>query len=562
MSKFIKYENVDFKIENTIFYSSSVQISLKSNIQPVLLSDGTLLRYAPESSVVGSLSAEFYLNTELINALFPLSNSEAPFYCSFAGVSIDNCYINSLSFSVDNFSPVLVTIDADWYGKININNSFKPTTLKSRNSSFNEIAHANQSYIIEDDKNKFGFTEIFNFSYSEKCARIPFFELGESVPFRVMKADRQKSLEIKGNYINSETLPDDGIDSEAVINLKTLDGNLINTFSITGKINAQNISASQDGILESSISINQTVAPSRQEISEANSSESLSYIAMWGDSMVNLMFSNNSMTTALSNLNIDRRTVNKGVNGETALGIGTRQGGVAVSGTIASNIIPADTSSVAVTISYPTFEGSNYFLAGTSDIPVQINNVIGTLTRTSTTPTYTFARSSAGSQVSVTNPVRISPYYIDSLTNENLNKYTSIFWLGTNGSGSVNLENKEIIRGMINSLPVEEKKVLILPMFGQTGYSYYLSNNYWRLQNEEISDEFPEYWFDARSLFLTGAKDFVNANSMTWTADDEGAVYTSGNIPPVLASDNTHLNASGYYLYCSILANRIQELNW
>lgn len=270
MSKFIKYENVDFKIENTIFYSSSVQIALKSNIQPVLLSDGTLLRYAPESSVVGSLSAEFYLNTALINSLFPLSNSEASFSCSFAGVSIDNCYINSLSFSVENFSPVLVTIDADWYGKINVNNNFKPKTLESRNSSFNEIAHANQSYIIEDDKNKFGFTEIFNFNYSEKCSRIPFFELGESVPFRVMKADRQRNLEIKGNYINSETLPDEGIDSEAVINLKSLTGNLINTFYITGKINTQNISASQDGILESSISINQTVAPSRQEISDAN----------------------------------------------------------------------------------------------------------------------------------------------------------------------------------------------------------------------------------------------------------------------------------------------------
>jgi hypothetical protein len=40
MSKFIKYENLDFRINNDIFYSTSVEISLQSSIEPVLLSDG------------------------------------------------------------------------------------------------------------------------------------------------------------------------------------------------------------------------------------------------------------------------------------------------------------------------------------------------------------------------------------------------------------------------------------------------------------------------------------------------------------------------------------------
>lgn len=563
MSKFIKYENLDFKIENKTFYSTSVQVGVRSNIQPVILSDGSLLRYAPESAVVGTLSAEFYLTGSLDDFLYPLSLTEDSFSCSFGGVFIENCYLNSLSFSVENFSPITISVEADWYGKINNSNIFKPSSLKNRNQTLSQIAHSNQSYIIEDVKNNFGFSEIFGFSYSEKCSRLPFFEAGQSIPFRVAKSDRQKSIEVRGNYISSDLVPDEGIDSEATINLKTIDGNLLQQFSVTGKINAQNITIASNGFLQSSLSLNQTVSPSRADLQNATSdSESLSYIAMWGDSMVNLMFTSNSMTQALSNLNIDRRVVNKGVNAETALGIGSRQGGIAVSGTIASNTIPADTSSIAVTISSPTFEGSNYFLAGTSSIPVKIDNVIGTLTRTSTTPTYTFARSSIGLATSVSNPVRIMPYYIDDDTGINLNEYTSILWLGTNGSGSVNISNSEIIEGMIDSLPVKEKRVMILPMFGQTIYDYNLSNNYWRLQNEEIASAFPEYWFDARSLFLSGAKNFVTGNGGTWTATDENAVYTSGVIPPSLAADNTHLNTSGYSLYCSIIANELQRKGW
>ena len=60
MSKFIKYENLDFRINNDIFYSTSVEISLQSSIEPVLLSDGSLLRYAPQGTVVGSLNTEFF----------------------------------------------------------------------------------------------------------------------------------------------------------------------------------------------------------------------------------------------------------------------------------------------------------------------------------------------------------------------------------------------------------------------------------------------------------------------------------------------------------------------
>ena len=92
MSKFIKYENLDFRINNDVFYSNSVSISLQSNISPVLLSDGSLLRYAPDNTVIGSLSTEFYLTDSFPSYLNTTSNSESSISCEFAGIKIDNCY--------------------------------------------------------------------------------------------------------------------------------------------------------------------------------------------------------------------------------------------------------------------------------------------------------------------------------------------------------------------------------------------------------------------------------------------------------------------------------------
>jgi len=565
MSKFIKYENIDFRINNSVFYSTSVKIAAQTNIQPVLLSDGTLLRYAPSNTVIGSLDTQFYLTGALPSYLLPANNSEDPVPCSFAGISIDNCYIKNISFSVEPFVPILVSATFDWYGTINAKNSFSNQTFftKGRNPATTDVSHADYSYVA-DSTASFGFTDILTFNYSEECDRVPFFANDSTVPFRVAKTNKSKSLGVEGNKLINNLISIYGSDSTCSVYLKNYGGTLLNTFDITGKLMSQNQNISNNGVLQGSINIKQTVAPNRQSLHQSNDTSSYSYIAQWGDSMTELM--GTGLSSALNDLGIQRRVSNKGVTSERSLQIAARQGGAAISGVFTSNTIPSDTTPVSVALSSPSFYSGLYFLQfGPSSIPVNVNGVDGTLQRTSATPTYTFTRNNAGQSVSATSPNLISPKYIDPDTGLNLNQFSSIFWVGTNGQGSnpsTDNSNIEILQGMIDFIPVKNKKIMILPMFGQNIYNYNGLVNYWRLQNNLISAAFLRYWFDARSLFLNQAQSYVVSRGGTWTADDANHVSVSGVIPPSLAADDTHMNSTGYDLYCSILAKQIKQLNW
>jgi len=59
MAKFINYQNLDFKLNSQNFYANKISLSINASVDPVLVSDGSLLDYAPQGSLVGSLSADF-----------------------------------------------------------------------------------------------------------------------------------------------------------------------------------------------------------------------------------------------------------------------------------------------------------------------------------------------------------------------------------------------------------------------------------------------------------------------------------------------------------------------
>lgn len=268
MSKYIKYENIDFRINNNIFYSKSVQLSLNTNISPILLSDGSLLRYAPENTIVGSLDTDFYLTGSLPSFLEPTSNLESSIECIFAGVKITDCYLKSISFNVSNFSPILLKANFDWYGKLNSTNS--TTNMRpfysNRNPSLSEISHANNTYLIDTNK-VFGFSEIFNFNYSESVDRIPFFANDQITPFRVAKTNKMKSISVEGNFPKkSNVLEIQGTTTNCELYLKDYSSNLLKTFNISGVIESRSLNVTTDGLLQSSLAITQRLAPLRNTL--------------------------------------------------------------------------------------------------------------------------------------------------------------------------------------------------------------------------------------------------------------------------------------------------------
>jgi len=255
MSKFIKYENLDFRINNSVFYSNSVSISLQSNIAPVLLSDGSLLRYAPENTVVGSLSSEFFLTGNIPSYIFPNSDSESPINCSFGGIAIENCYLKNMSFSVADYKPIVMKVDFDWFGRINSTNSTLRLNSISSNSSRNVpltgLAHSNFSY----------------FSYSEQCDRLPFFEIGETIPFRVAKTNKIKNVSVEGNIVTKSNLTQiDGTNTYSELYIKDYENNLLNILNVSGKLENRSINIQSEGILQSNLSITQRIAPLRNTL--------------------------------------------------------------------------------------------------------------------------------------------------------------------------------------------------------------------------------------------------------------------------------------------------------
>ena len=268
MSKFIKYENLDFRINNDVFYSTSIQISLRTNIQPVLLSDGSLLRYAPEGTVVGSLTTEFYLTGNYPSYLIPTSNSEDPVNALFAGVQIENCYLKTVSFKASQFSPISLSAEFDWFGKLN--SADTTNNLKSfyydRNQSLSNISHSNRSY-ISDLTNVFGFSEIFGFQYSEQCERIPFFKNGQTIPFRVAKSNKNKSVSVDGNFFKQNDVSNiEGKTTNCDLYIKDYNNNLLNIFNISGKIESRTLNTNNNGILQSTLGITQRLAPLRNTL--------------------------------------------------------------------------------------------------------------------------------------------------------------------------------------------------------------------------------------------------------------------------------------------------------
>lgn len=268
MSKFIKYENIDFRINNDIFYSDSVSISLQSNITPILLSDGTLLRYAPDNTVIGSLSTQFYLTSSFPNYLNTTSTNESSVSCIFAGVQIDNCYLKSLSFNAENFQPILLSAEFDWYGKINAANT--TTTLKpfttNRNTALTNVSHSHNTFLMDIDK-VFGFDEIFSFSYAEKVDLLPFFANDAITPFRVAKINKTKSISVDGNYFKQKDVSNiEGQSVNCNLFLKNYNGTLLNTFNISGKIESRSLNASNDGVLQSTLAMTQRLTTARPTI--------------------------------------------------------------------------------------------------------------------------------------------------------------------------------------------------------------------------------------------------------------------------------------------------------
>jgi hypothetical protein len=261
MAKFINYQNLDFKLNSQNFYASKVSLSINASVDPVLVSDGTLLDYAPQGSLVGSLSADFYLTGFLPSFLDITGIDSSKVTGLFGGVQINNMYAKSLSFSVEPFQPVVLSVGFDWYGKILIQNVKEQQISERYDKDVPQyIANAYRSSMTNTDLD--GVGSLVNFSYNSSCDRPAFFKVDEIIPFRVAKLNKKAEISLSSNTLG-DSIDIDGKMVTTTLTLKDMYNTSLQTFYVSGVMNNQKYEISEGGYLLTSASIFQQITETK-----------------------------------------------------------------------------------------------------------------------------------------------------------------------------------------------------------------------------------------------------------------------------------------------------------
>lgn len=258
MSKFISYQNIDFRLDNAFYYANQVSLSMQASLDPVLLSDGSLLNYAPQGALVGNLSCEFYLTGAIPEFLNLTGSHTSAITASFAGVSIPEVYAKSLSFTVEPFKPILMSAEFDWYGSVNVT-LFNPNsqTLKNSIQIPNYIANAYKSYLTFDNLGG-GFRNTTAINYTASADRPAYYKVNNVVPFRVAKLNKKVELSLSSDNLGSN-INYLGRNASTIIYLKDTYGTLLNSFPVSGILTNQKYDVSNGQYLMSSANIMQQV---------------------------------------------------------------------------------------------------------------------------------------------------------------------------------------------------------------------------------------------------------------------------------------------------------------
>lgn len=308
-------------------------------------------------------------------------------------------------------------------------------------------------------------------------------------------------------------------------------------------------------------------------------------LVVWGDSMTDFLGISGFLPAKLGD---NRRIVYRGVGGQRSVQIAGRQGGITLTGSITGGQIPAS-GSVAITGLYPTSAGTN------SSLLVTINGIPGTL-GWSSGPIFT--RATAGSVVTVSNPVTIIPNLKDTVNgiDYDLNEYTSIWWLGRNGVGQdVGAPAEETDVTVYQKMVAKVRnlsggrKILILPIFNggfstesngdpaipttsTAGYDAIMA------RNNAIAAAFPQYYYDIRRAFIDQSAAWLQqkypaAFASDWTQSfparteaglgPDSAWDVQNDVPPrAFRQDFVHLNSYGNELLAELIVEETNRRSW
>lgn len=284
MAKFLTYEINQVIINNNLFPANSISFQLAANTVPVKDINGNLLYYSPTSPIQGSVSINFFLTGAIPSYLRLENQNEIGNNIAFNQLSIPDCHLTNLSFSVRPFEPIPVKADFIFYHGIralntnsfifNSLNSAKTTPgVSSLDQSFSSglnILNGMSSYIITDNRSTYiqnpADFVVTDFDYQFSVERVPILRVGESFPLRVAMKELNAEFNITASNLDGvlDVRGNSAVFS-AVLKDNT-DANVSDTINVTGIIMNQSYEISEDNFGFSKIKMMQALNKKRSTI--------------------------------------------------------------------------------------------------------------------------------------------------------------------------------------------------------------------------------------------------------------------------------------------------------
>lgn len=284
MAKFLTYEINQVIINNNLFPANSISFQLAANTVPVKDINGNLLYYSPTSPIQGSVSINFFLTGAIPSYLRLENQNEIGNNIAFNQLSIPDCHLTNLSFSVRPFEPIPVKADFIFYHGIralntnsfifNSLNSAKTTPgVSSLDQSFSSglnILNGMSSYIITDNRSTYiqnpADFVVTDFDYQFSVERVPILRVGEYFPLRVAMKELNAEFNITASNLDGvlDVRGNSAVFS-AVLKDNT-DANVSDTINVTGIIMNQSYEISEDNFGFSKIKMMQALNKKRSTI--------------------------------------------------------------------------------------------------------------------------------------------------------------------------------------------------------------------------------------------------------------------------------------------------------
>lgn len=235
------------------YFCESVGINLSSKIDPVYLtSDRSSFDFKSNGDIDGSLSFSYYLTGEDPLKEF-MANEKSSLSGDFAGLEFKSGYLTSYSFGFENYRPVLVNAQIQFYGGVSGTFTPKPErddNVKKQFLNFSDCQVTDYSGVVVSD------SIIANASYSFTSQIDPVYIVDEILPKEVRFGTKQTSINFT-SYSLANGVSFSGEKGEISINLKDSGDNTKETYKIRGTLNTQTYDASAGSKITTKISLTQ-----------------------------------------------------------------------------------------------------------------------------------------------------------------------------------------------------------------------------------------------------------------------------------------------------------------